>query len=269
MGMFLKDAAKTAVKLYISHFPVKVNDYWLFMNPDSVELVPPTVMGKYEQEATALFKKIIQPGWTIVDVGAYIGYFTILSAELTGKSGSVLAFEPNPLCIKILKRNLNFHNIANVQVYDYALGNKEKISKIYLGAEWSSMTKSNLNKNEVDSATVKVKALDKVLGDKKVDFIKMDIQGHDFKAFQGAKRLLQRNKDIVLHLELWPKGIESSGDSPIAMLDFLKDLGFAMWIVGDTITGNLASQRLVERARKAETGYLDLICARKSELFVG
>src|SRR5579872_3076580 len=134
MKTSLKNNIKPLVRIYINHFPIKINDYWLFVNPNNVEIVPPTIMGKYEKEATLFFKKIIRPGWVIVDIGAYIGYFSIHFATLTGRSGRVLAFEPNPQNNKILRRNLTFRNIANVKVFNYALSNKEEASKIYMGA---------------------------------------------------------------------------------------------------------------------------------------
>lgn len=74
------------------------------------------LLGCYEQGTTALCKKILRPGMTVVDVGAHIGYYTRLFARLVGPHGKVYAFEPHPDNFAILQRNVRkFKNVVPVQ----------------------------------------------------------------------------------------------------------------------------------------------------------
>src|SRR4051812_32772734 len=77
------------------------------------------LMGQYEPETTRLFKKVLKPGMTFVDVGAHIGYFSRLAAKLVGEKGTVRAFEPVVENFPLLKSNLAM--FPNAKIFQEAL----------------------------------------------------------------------------------------------------------------------------------------------------
>src|SRR5258708_4586206 len=96
---------------------------------DSLELATREI---YEPMETRLFKKEIKPGQTVLDIGANIGYYTLIAAKLVGPSGKVYAFEPDPTNFKILKKNVERNGHSNVVLVNQAVADKNKKVRLYL-----------------------------------------------------------------------------------------------------------------------------------------
>lgn len=90
------------------------------------------VKGVYEPKTTSLFKKVIREGDIVVDVGAHIGYYTLLASRLVGDTGKVYAFEPEPRNYDLLLKNLELNNVKNVVAIKKAVSNKKGTLKFYL-----------------------------------------------------------------------------------------------------------------------------------------
>ncbi len=88
--------------------------------------------GIWEPGTTTLISRILRKGWTFVDVGANVGYYTTLAAGLVGKEGKVVAFEPDPANYEILCRNVHVNRFANVICERYAISNRTGIRKLWL-----------------------------------------------------------------------------------------------------------------------------------------
>ena len=91
----------------IVNFYAKLNNF-SFPNKFTWKWKLEMLFHNYEKETTELFKKIIKPGMTVIDIGAHIGYFTRLFSKLVGEKGKVFAFEADPINFSFLKRN-TFH----------------------------------------------------------------------------------------------------------------------------------------------------------------
>jgi len=151
------------------------------------------IWGIREEPKTLLLKEELEEGMVVADIGANIGYYTLMEASLVKKSGKVYAFEPDSRNLKLLKRNieLNGHNEI-VEVYNTAVSDKARTSKIYMADETNLNTM--LAPDKVDtyklhkwrSAEVKTVSLDDFLRDKRpVNFIRMDIEGFEVEVFNG------------------------------------------------------------------------------------
>ena len=70
--------------------------------------------GTYEPEETRLFRSKCRPGDTVIDVGANVGWYTVIASKLVGKKGRVIAFEPEPVNFAILKKNVLANGCENV-----------------------------------------------------------------------------------------------------------------------------------------------------------
>ncbi|MBW3630628.1 MAG: FkbM family methyltransferase, partial [Gemmatimonadetes bacterium] len=87
--------------------------WWLPLSPGTVARV---LLGSYEAEQTALFREWLRPGDTLLDVGAHVGYYSLLGARLVGERGAVWSFEPNPSNSEWLRRHVRVNGLRNVHV---------------------------------------------------------------------------------------------------------------------------------------------------------
>jgi FkbM family methyltransferase len=160
---------------------------------------------------------------TVVDIGANIGFSTILLSNLVGNKGKVYSFEPDKTNFHFLKRNTK--NRKNVSLQNLAVGNKDGSTNLYLSKNF------NVNHRCYDAGEnnivkkVKCVTLDKFFGTKKrIDLIKIDIEGFDYYATLGARNLIKKQKKIAIFGELWPYGLRKAGTSVQEYLALLKGM---------------------------------------------
>lgn len=135
-------------------------------------------------------------GDIVIDAGAYVGAFSIRASELVGNKGRVIAIEPEPKNLSYLKRNLA--NLDNATVAERAISNHDGTGALYISGASPCHTLLYQHK---DSVEVKVDTLDeivKLLGLPRVDFIKMDIEGMELQALEGAREILKGNVKLAI-----------------------------------------------------------------------
>ena len=139
----------------------------------------------YEPNVTRLFCSLIREGMTVVDVGASIGYYTLLAAKRVGREGLVLAFEPDPYRFKALKENVEINAWKNVKVFQLAVSNKEEERKMESGESFVIKSRKHV-------VTVKTVRLDTFLQTLQVDpdIIKIDVEGAELEVLMGMKDIL-------------------------------------------------------------------------------
>lgn len=152
-------------------------------------------LGSYESVKQKEFAKVIQPGMIVYDVGAHVGFYTLLASYKVGSSGSVVVFEPLPRNIYHLRRHLALNDCANVTVKELAVSN-------YNGTAWFSTQAGHSSERYLDDTgqfKVQVITLDDLWkgGAPMPDVIKMDIDGAEYLALLGAQQLLTRRYPII------------------------------------------------------------------------
>lgn len=174
----------------------------IFLNPDDMSVVSSSIAttGWLELPRSELVRKFLKTGMTVVDVGANIGYYTLLAAEIVGKSGLVLAFEPDLMNFVLLCKSISINNLSNVRAYQEVLSEKEGTVTLYLAGpsnpEAHSITQQHGGgKIEVHSTTLD--ALYDSLNDRRIDFIKMHT-GAEPMILSGAKKTLAEQKPAIL-----------------------------------------------------------------------
>jgi FkbM family methyltransferase len=146
----------------------------------------------------------------VVDIGAHIGLYTIISSKRVGFNGRVVAIEAHPGNFEILNRNIHLNNLANVIALNYAAYSREEKLKLYLPSGESGFTKYNtimpkFSKRDEKFVEVTAETLDKLLqsnGIRVVNWIKIDVEGAEFEVLKGAHNVLSESKEIALLIEL-------------------------------------------------------------------
>jgi FkbM family methyltransferase len=138
----------------------------------------------------------VKRGDIIVDAGAYLGHFTILAARKAGETGKVIAFEPDKTNYNVLKKNIASAKLNNVILINKALFNRN--SKIALSGKFNLcyVSKEGRDRRTVDCATLDNEL--KRLNVNKINLIKMDIEGAELEAIDGAKETLKNTSNLAI-----------------------------------------------------------------------
>ncbi len=200
--------------------------------------------GMWEKNETRVFKKLLRSGMVVLDIGANVGYYTLLAAEAVGASGRVYAFEPEPSRFRLLEKNIQANGLKNVSPVSKAISNKTGTARLYLNPRKNPadhrLFDSSDHRESIDVETTRIDDFfkDQV---RPIHVIKMDIQGSEVAALEGMRETIRRNKELVIITEFWPEGLRKGGFSPSEFLGTLVAEGFALQIISE---GPQALQRV-------------------------
>jgi FkbM family methyltransferase len=175
------------------------------------------VMTRHEDDIIERF--LPKQGDIVVDIGAHMGRYTIISSKRVGANGKVVAIEAHPSNFEMLNSNIKLNQLTNVTTLNYAVYSKETKIKLYLPDEESGYTMhhsimSNYvftkYKDKTGDKFVEVSAntLDYLLqlkGITDVNWVKIDVEGAEFEVLKGAHNVLSNSKDISLLIEVHGK----------------------------------------------------------------
>ena len=238
----------------------------MFLDPgDSLDL---SIRGVYGELDTEIVKNEIKSGDTVVDVGANIGYYTLIFAKLVGNTGKVIAFEPEPKNFKILKKNISINKLTNVILEQKIVSNKNEKTKLFLAnsgivGHHINPTKNSTNFIEVDSVTLDDYFLTNNIS-KKINFLKIDVEGAEIKVLEGAKTIL-RNDKIKIFTEFNRLAIEKLGVKPEKFLSLLTENNFKFFLPNYK-TNNISETNVNELLTSDETilENLNILCKKLS-----
>jgi FkbM family methyltransferase len=178
-------------------------------------------LGSFEYKKGIIFEKKINKGTIVLDLGANVGYYSLLASILVGPRGMVFSFEPLPRNIYFLKKHIQLNNIKNVRVIEAAVSDCDGFANFYVeGSDRYSSSKGYISLN--GKLIVKKVSLDRLYnkGDIPIpDYIKIDVEGGEMLVLLGAKEILSNFHPIIFlatHSEL----IHSQ------CCDFLVSLGY-------------------------------------------
>jgi FkbM family methyltransferase len=159
--------------------------------------------GRYEESTVGLMTRLLAPGDCFVDVGANVGYLTLVAARLVGPTGSVVAFEPLPTARAWLERNASLNRLSHVSIRSEAACDRTSTAVLTIGPLHHTST-SSLIANPAGSgeALVPCVRLDDVFAETpRVRLIKIDVEGAEHLVVEGASRLLDvHSPDIIVEL---------------------------------------------------------------------
>jgi FkbM family methyltransferase len=185
---------------------------------------PIFVQQQYEPAETSFISHTLRPGDVFVDIGANIGYFTTLACRLVGRSGQVVAFEPDPDHCGLLRGNLRLNGARNAVVQNCALGSETRNGRLYRSPSNFGDHRVAAGTEQRDSIPISIRRFDEACDElklRRVDFIKIDVQGYEPYVFAGMGGSLDRLGVRTVLMELWPYGIRYAGGSPAALIETL------------------------------------------------
>lgn len=191
--------------------------------------------GPYEALTSLLIRQSARGAGTFIDVGAHYGFFAVL-AGLANPDCRVLAFEPLPENVEILRRNLSLNGIS-AEVHAAAVSNVSGRAEFQVSeASDSSGFVANPAAGEARRMQTDVVRLDDLFDRIGVGpvLVKIDVEGNEIRVLEGMERIIREREDVRLVLEFNPRCLESNGTTPEALLDRLDVLGFDVHFVLDS-----------------------------------
>jgi FkbM family methyltransferase len=170
---------------------------------------------------------------TVVDVGANIGYFSLLSARIVGPSGHVIAIEPVPTNRAILTEAVERNGLTQVTVIAEALGDRPGTGSLH---QADQLTYPNRTASMASDASdgqrfeVRIRTLDELLASLRVDHVdllKIDVDGFEWQILQGASESLAGGKIAHVIVECEPFWLQKAGTSKQAIADYLRRFGLS------------------------------------------
>lgn len=206
-----------------------VQGHKMYLDPyDSMRL---SLNPIHEELETSFVKSVLKDGDYALDIGANIGYYTLLFAKIAGNHGKVFAFEPEPSNYGILKKNVILNNYKNVILKNTAVSNKNGQTKLFLSKGRSDKHRIFQSKR----VSTKFIMVDTVKLDdfatehnivEKISFVKIDVEGAEFDVLLGMKNIINKNQKINLILEFYPSNIKEAGSNPKELLNLLQYYNF-------------------------------------------
>ena len=184
----------------------------------------------FEPYESNLIKNYLKPGMTFIDVGANIGYFTLMGATLVGREGNVIAFEPSPYAYRRLENTVNKNNISQVSLVQAGLSNSKSTLQLYIPSEKKGNHAPTMLKNDDGQPiNVPVYTLDEHLKDNNimyVDLMKIDVEGFEPNVIEGAREAIESKKIRSILLEFNKYWLECNGSTVDSLYQKLLALGF-------------------------------------------
>lgn len=259
------DTTRSIYNLFRPH-KVTVNGHIVYVDKNDTIISHELLTHKmWDPYCTKVFSEIVKKDWTVLDIGAHIGYYSLLASSLVGNKGRVYSFEPDPHNFSLLQKNILENNIHNVELINKAVGEKKR--KVTFHVNTRNTGDNRIFDNGQLRKEIKVQqiAIDEFLPKIPVDFIKIDIQGSEMKAMLGMKKLLTMNRNIIILTELWPEGLEMSNSSISEYLTFLEKRHFYFYLVSEEKKEiSLTSKKdLLEEYALQKLYDTNLVCTRK------
>ena len=194
--------------------------------------------GCFEASTANAIRRLCRPGMVVLDIGANVGCHALPMARLVGATGRVIAFEPMPWANARIRKNLSLNGqLGNVRVENIGLSDQACRATVHFRSSWK-LTDGERSGEAAESAEpcpVEFMRVDDYLagnGIGKVDLIKLDVDGYEFKVIRGAAGLLAAHHPLLV-LELGDYTLRAAGDRIEDMVAYLVKCGYRFYREAD------------------------------------
>lgn len=190
-----------------------------------------------EPGTSDVLRRLVQPGMTVADVGANIGLLTLVLAWAAGPTGKVFAFEPEGVPRANLEKMKHLNGLAWVEVRDQAVGEKPGRLTFHVSDIIGHSSLYALpDAEEAHTVEVEVVRLDDIAPAKRMDVVKIDVEGAELDVLAGMKGLIAKNPDLAIVAEFGPEHLKRVGQTPAQWFKAFADAGFKAYLI-DEATG--------------------------------
>ena len=261
-------AASTAIQPTTTPEPIAlVHGHRLRLHDPAVDrwISAPLSRGQlYEPFETDLLLGQLHSGDVVLDVGANLGYYTLLFARRVGHTGKVFAFEPDPDNFSLLQANIARNGYDNVILVRKAASDLSGTAQLYRSADNQGDHRLYDTDGKRPSVAVESITLDEFFADYSgpIHLVKIDIQGTESAALDGMVGLLRRCGPVTLATEFWPLGLRRAGSSAERYLAQLTKLGLRLYHINEprrTVVA-IEVQRLLHDLPEEEEAFTNLLC---------
>lgn len=222
----------------------------------------------YEPSVSDVFRSYLKPGMTVIDIGANIGWFSMLSASLVGATGRVFAFEPGMNNARFLVLNKSVNAFEQITLIHAAASSR--LESLAYSSAWSNGVVTDLSAAERDiilnADIVFAVPVDMIVPeDMPVHLIKVDVEGWEMKALLGASRIINQWKPHII-AEFTPLALPTfSGVSAEEFLDYFKQAGYAFQVIGDDALRDCGTNisQVMKVAEQSETSHIDILMTHR------
>jgi FkbM family methyltransferase len=238
MRSWLHYFERVAIRRIVEN-PVLIDGHRFFYRPEDSGSIISANTGRFESETYQTMFNILSSGMTMVDVGAHVGWYTLLGARLTGPSGYIYAFEAAPSTAELLQKNVLANEYSNVTVVNKAISHKRGKENFFIddySSGGSSLFISGREKNSIEVETISLDEFFQEEAWPPIHLVKIDIEGAEKLALEGMRELCRRNPQLKLIVEINLKAfsleellntLQSCGFSRFRALELGKDLSIS------------------------------------------
>jgi FkbM family methyltransferase len=224
--------------------------------------------GDLEAGVRKLIERFLGVGDTFVDVGANVGVHTLCAARAMRGRGSIVAFEPFPRTCELLSKSILLNGFAEIcEVHQAAVATQTGERELHLGKVSGHHSLIELDRSvSANGSTISVPVVrldDVLMAGRRVDLLKIDVEGVELEVIAGARRIFTENPDIAVIVEFGPSHLVRAGHSPAEWLRTFDALGFDRRSI-DPLTGEL-TQASVDELSGADSTNLFFLAATSSQ----
>ena len=161
------------------------------------------VRGTLEPPVQEALRRLLAPGGVFFDVGANIGFFTVLGARLVGPQGRVVAFEPVPACARAVARNIELNGFGHAEIREEAVGARSGSARLLVVGEasWSHLASTGRHADVRDEIDVAVVSIDELVAAGAIpppDVVKIDTEGAELQAIAGMRATIASHRPAIV-----------------------------------------------------------------------
>lgn len=230
----LRKAANFALKSILPRTKI-VKGATIHLNPADPVISGAITLKSYENDEIEFFTERFTPGMSFVDVGANVGLYTGMALQKSPAGSVITCVEPDAKSRHYLSQTIQSNNAKgqiNVYLCPVAASDEKGSITLYKNPQNKGDNRIYSDPLCAESESIEADTLDNLCrkhGVQWINFLKVDVQGAEYKVFSGGRSILSASPDCILMTEFWPYGLTNCGSSPGEYLRLLQDLGFSLF----------------------------------------